>query len=209
LPFVWWGAHPWVVLWVLVVLSPSSVLLLRVLDESDLAAAVTPAAWTMAALVLVALTLALVVSARRSLLRPVLGAAGALGTLALLLWPVTNVTLGRAACPRRAGPELGARVATGALQAWQGGVDGDAGWHRGRVDGDWQQRTRAARLADYQLVETGCWERLGPIDATRTWHEFRVVVESPGQRLLSKVVVVHTVVGAEGWEMTGIEGPLP
>src|SRR5688572_4180566 len=43
-PFVWWAAHPWIVLWVLVCMAPGAVLLLRVVDESDLEIAVRPLA---------------------------------------------------------------------------------------------------------------------------------------------------------------------
>jgi hypothetical protein len=208
-PFVWWSAHPWAVLWVLVLLAPAAVLLLRVLDDASLQTVVTAVAWALALLFVVALALALVVSARRSVLRLVLGAVGAVAALGVVLWPVTRVTLGRTVCPPRAGADLGAGVATGALQAWQGGSGGDDGWGRGQPDGAWRERTRAAALVDYQLVATGCWERVAPIDATRTWHEFRVTVRDGDREPLSKTVVVHTAAGGDGWKITAIEGPLP
>jgi hypothetical protein len=64
-------------------------------------------------------------------------------------------------------------------------------------------------LLDYQLVDTGCWERVAPIDVTSTWHEFRVTVQGRDQAALSKSVVVHTALGTGGWKITAIEGPLP
>jgi hypothetical protein len=208
-PFAWWGAHPWAVLWVLVFLAPVSALLLRALDEAALAALVTPVAWALALLFAVALGLAVMASARRSTLRLALGGVGALAVLGVLLWPVTRVTLGRTVCPPRAGPDLGAGVAAGVLEAWQGGNGGDGGWQRGRPDDAWRDRTRAAALVDYQLLATGCWERIAPIDASRTWHEFRVTVRNGDQDPLSKTVVVHTAAGGDGWKITGVEGPLP
>jgi hypothetical protein len=208
-PFAWWAAHPWAVLWAFVLLAPAAVLLLRALDEAALAAVVTPAAWALALLFASALALAVVASAPRSALRLVLGGVGALVALGVLLWPVTRVTLGRTICPPRAGPDLGAGVAAGALGAWQEGNSGEGAWHRGRPDDIWQERTRAAGLVDYQLVATGCWERIAPIDASRTWHEFRVTVRDADREPLSKTVVVHTAAGGDGWKITAIEGPLP
>ena len=208
-PFTWWGAHPWAVLWALVLLAPGAVLLLRVLDESALEGLVRPVAWGLGLLFTIALALAIVTGAQRSAVRLVMGAVGALAALGMLLWPVTRVTLGRTVCPARAGADLGAAVAAGALDAWQGGTDGDAGWRRGQPDDAWRERTRASGVVDYQLVATGCWERIAPIDATRTWHEFRVTVRETDQEPLSKTVVVHTAVGGDGWKITAIEGPLP
>jgi hypothetical protein len=208
-PFAWWTAHPWPVLWALVLLAPLAALLLRVLDESALVAVVTPAVWGLVLLFAIALGLALVASARRSPFRLVLGGVGALVALAVLLWPVTRVTLGRTICPLRAGPDLGAGIAAGALEAWQGGNGGNGGWREGRPDDTWQERTRAAGLVDYQLVATGCWERVAPIDTSRTWHEFRVTVRDAERQPLSKTVVIHTAAGGDGWKITAIEGPLP
>jgi hypothetical protein len=206
-PFVWWGTHPWAVLWLLIILAPVDALLLRALDESSLARAVTPAVWGLVVLFVVALALAMVASAGRSANRLVLGTLGALAALGVLLWPVTRVTLGRGVCPARAGTDLGARVAAGALDAWLAG-EGDAVWH-GQPDEAWRERTRAASLVDYQLVATGCWERMAPIDATHTWHDFRVTVQEGGGTPLSKTVVVHTAVARDGWKITAIEGPVP
>lgn len=208
-PFVWWAAHPWIVVWTLVFLAPAAVVALRALDESGLATLVRPLAWCLAALFVMALVLAMLVSARRSVTRLVLGTVGALATLAAVLWPVTQVTLGRTACPPRAGADLGVPVASAAIDAWQHGVPGDEGWRNARADDAWRDRSRAVTVLEYRLAETGCWERAAPIDATRTWHEFRVTVRDGTQTALSKSVVVHTAVGSNGWKITAIEGPLP
>ena len=210
LPFVWWAAHPWVVLWSFVFLAPASALLLRVVDESSLAIAVQPLAWLLVVLFVIALALAAVGGVRRSVVRLGLGAVAALVAVVVLLWPVTRVTLGRAHCPARAGNDLGTRVAGRALQAWQSGVGAsDEVWRRGVVDEGWRERTRATGLTDYQLAESGCWERVAPVDGTHTWHEFRVTVREAERAPLSKTVVIHTELGREGWKITAIEGPLP
>jgi hypothetical protein len=147
--------------------------------------------------------------ARRSVPRLAFGTIAALATLAILLWPVTHVTFGRTVCPARAGNDLGAHRAGGALEAWQAGAGDAAGWQAGRPDPAWSERTRAVSLVDYQIVESGCWERIAPVDGTHTWHEFRVTVSEPERAALLKTVVVHTTVGRDGWKITAIEGPLP
>jgi hypothetical protein len=208
-PFVWWAAHPWVVLWALIFLAPGAVLLLRFVDESSLEVAVQPLAWGFGALFVIALALALVASARRSVTRLVLGTFMALAALGVLLWPVTRVTLGRTVCPARAGTDLGAQAAAGTLRAWQTGAGGDDAWRRGVTEERWRERARAVGLLEYQLAESGCWERVAPIDGTHTWHEFRVTVQEAERAPLLKTVVVHTALGREGWKITAIEGPLP
>jgi hypothetical protein len=208
-PFVWWAAHPWVVVWLLVFLAPAAVLLLRALDESGHAALVRPAMWALVALFVVTLALAMITSARHSAARLALGTLATLAALGILLWPVTQVTLGPTACPARAGGDLGAPVAGRALEAWRRGAGLDEGWQAGRADGAWLDRSGSIGLLDYQLVDSGCWERAAPIDATRTWHEFRVTIRNGGQAALSKSVVVHTAAGADGWKIAAIEGPLP
>jgi hypothetical protein len=208
-PFAWWAAHPWVVAWVLVFLAAPAVILLRALDEAELDVLVRPLVWGLGALFVVALVLAALASARRSVTRLVFGTLGVLAALGMLLWPLTQVTLGRAPCPTRAGANLGAPVAAGALAAWQHGAGGADGWRNAEVDGDWRDRSRGVTLLDYQLVDSGCWERMAPIDVSRTWHDFRVTVQGNDQTALSKSVVVHTAVGSEGWKITAIEGPLP
>jgi hypothetical protein len=208
-PFAGWATHPWVVVWGLVFLAPAAVLLLRALDESGYEALVQPATWALAALFVGALVLAMMASARRSAIRLTLGTVGVLAALTVLLWPVTQVTLGRTACPARAVGDLGASVAGRPLETWQRGAGVDQGWRTGRADGAWLDRSRTIDLLGYELVDSGCWERAAPIDAARTWHEFRVTVRGGGSASLSKSVVVHTAVGADGWKITAIEGPLP
>lgn len=208
-PFVWWAAHPWIVLWAFVFLAPGSTLLLRALDDSGLDIPVPPVVGGLTALLAVALALAMVASARRSATRLMLGTVSALAVLGVLLWSLTNVTLGRTACPTRAGTDLGRQVATAALAAWQAGESGDTAWRGGQVDPAWRERTRTTALTDFQLTDSGCWERVAPLDGTRTWHEYRVTVQEDGRAALSKVVVVHTAANARDWKITGIEGPLP
>ena len=208
-PLAWWGSHPWIVVWALVLLAPVAVVLLRALDESGLEILVRPLAWAFTALFVVALALAMLASAGRSVSRLAFGTIGALVALAALLWPVTQVTLGRTACPSRAGTDLGAPAASAAIAAWKGGTPGDEGWRDQGTDRAWRDRSRAVTLLEYQLVGSGCWERVAPIDATRTWHEFRVTVRGTGRAALAKSVMVHMAVGSDGWKITAIEGPLP
>jgi len=208
-PLMAWAAHPWVVVWVLVLMAPGAALALRALDESGFDGFVRPLTWGLGALFVVALALAMVVSARRSITRLVFGTVAVLVAGGLLLWPATRVTLGRGMCPPRAGTDLGAPVAAAALAAWQEGATGAGAWLNGQVDPGWRERSAGASLLAYQLGETGCWERVAPIDASRTWHEFRVTVRAGAQAALSKSVVVHTAAGQSGWKITAIEGPLP
>jgi hypothetical protein len=208
-PFVWWHEHPWIVVWALIPAIPLVAVALRLLDESAHAALVGPTAWAFGALLVAALAVAGAARARRSPVRLALGLAGALAAAGLLLWPVTRVTLGRAPCPLRAGPDLGAPIAASALEAWRAGASGDAAWRGGRADPAWTQRARSAGLIDFSLEETGCWERIAPVDGTRTWHEFRATIRAGADNPLSKVVVVHTARGDEGWKITAVEGPLP
>ena len=209
LPFVWWAQHPWVVVWALVCFTPGAALLLHLIDDSALAVAVTPLAWIMGALFVVALALAMIVSAGRSATRLTLGTMGSLAALGFLLWSVTAVTLGRSQCPHRAGTNVGAGIAASALDGWQNGASSDAAWRTGQSDAAWAERSRSAALVEYQLLYSGCWERLAPVDATRTWHEFRVTVRDASGSALSKIVVVHTAGGAGDWKITAVEGPLP
>jgi len=209
LPFVWWAQHPWVVVWALVCFIPGAALLLHLIDDSALAVAVTPLAWIMGALFVVALALAMIVSAGRSATRLTLGTMGSLAALGFLLWSVTAVTLGRSQCPHRAGTNVGAGIAASALDGWQNGASSDAAWRTGQSDAAWAERSRSAALVEYQLLYSGCWERLAPVDATRTWHEFRVTVRDASGSALSKIVVVHTAGGAGDWKITAVEGPLP
>jgi hypothetical protein len=208
-PFVWWSRHPWLVAWACVVLVPAGVLLLRVVDESRFQRFVQPLEWALLGLLGLALLRGALFTARRSAARLTLGLLAALAAIAVLLWPMTRVTLGRVTCPARAGTDLGVPTAAVALRAWQRGETGEAAWHAGAPSAPWLERSRAIMLLDYQLVETGCFERIAPIDATRTWHDFRVTIREGQRAPLSKVLVVHTAAELDGWKITGIEGPLP
>jgi hypothetical protein len=209
LPFVWWSRHPWVVVWACVFLTPGAVLLLRALDEYGFDTLVFPLEILFTAFFAFVLLRGVLFSARRALGRLGLGLVGALAAVGVLLWPVTQVTLGRVTCPPRAGTELGVQSAAVALEAWQRGEAGDAAWHGGEPDPAWRDKAKGLSLLDYQLVDTGCWERVAPIDGGRTWHDFRVTVKDGERAPLSKVVTVRTAAEGGGWKITGIEGPLP
>jgi hypothetical protein len=160
-------------------------------------------------LFIVALIVAVLPTVQRSAARAVLGAAGALVTLAVLLWPVINVTFEHTPCPPRAGVDLGVPAAVGALASWERGETDDASWRGGVPVPGWREKVRETKLIEYQLVDSGCWERVAPVDVTRTWHEFRVTIETREREPLSKVVVVHTVSERGEWKITSVEGPLP
>jgi len=208
-PFLWWNAHPWVIAWVAVFLAPAGVLALRFVDEYGYEHFVEPLQWTLVGLLALVLVRAVLFSAGRSMVRLVLGVAAAAGALGLLLWPVTQVTLGRVICPARGGTDLGVQSAAVAIEAWRRGEAGDAAWHAADPDPAWREKARAISLLDYQLVESGCFERAAPIDTHHTWHDFRVTIREGDGAPLSKVVVVRTAVEGDGWKITGIEGPLP
>ena len=65
------------------------------------------------------------------------------------------------------------------------------------------------RRADEWGIKTKGVERVAPIDARHTWHDFRVTIREGERAPLSKVVVVHTDAAGDGWKITAIEGPLP
>ena len=205
----WWRRRPWAVVWALVLLAPIAVALLRVLDESGYEALLTPLAWALAVLFVAALAVAVLASVPRSAARAVLGLVGALIALAVLLWPVTRVTLDHTPCPARAGVDLGVPAAVNTLASWERGEVDDAAWRGGAAGPGWRDKVRETRLIDYQLVDSGCWERVAPVDVSRTWHEFRVTVEAAEREPISKVVVVHTASERGDWKITSVEGPLP
>jgi hypothetical protein len=195
--------------WALVLLAPIAVALLRVLDESGYEALLTPLAWSLVVLFVAVLVVAALTSVPRSMARAVVGTAGALIALAVLLWPVTRVTLDHTPCPPRAGVDLGVPAAVNALASWERGEVDDAAWRGGAAGPGWRDKVRETRLLDYQLVDSGCWERVAPVDVSRTWHEFRVTVEAAEREPISKVVVVHTASERGDWKITSVEGPLP
>ena len=208
-PRAWWRRHPWAIVWALVLLAPFAVFLLRVLDESGYDRLLTPIEWALAVLFVLALVAAVLPTARRSVARTVLGVAGALVVLGVLLWPLTRVTLDHTQCPARAGVDRGVPAAVSALASWEQGEADDAEWRGGAAAPGWRETVRATRLIDYQLVDSGCWERVAPVDVTRTWHEFRVTIEAGEREPISKLVVVHTTTERGEWKITSVEGPLP
>jgi hypothetical protein len=205
----WWRRRPWAVVWVLVLLAPLAVALLRVLEESGGEKLLVPTAWGLGLLFVAVLIVAVLSSLPRSTGRAVLGAVGALVALAVLLWPVINVTLDHTPCPPRAGVDLGVPAAVSLLASWERGEADDASWRGGTPEPGWREKVRETKLIDYQLVDSGCWERVAPVDVSRTWHEFRVTIEASEREPLSKVVVVHTASGRGDWKITSVEGPLP
>jgi hypothetical protein len=95
------------------------------------------------------------------------------------------------------------------LEAWKSGAPGVAAWRGGAVEASWQERARRIALIDYRLVESGCWERVAPISASSTWHEFRVTVKEADRAPLSKTVLVHTEKEGTGYKVAAVDGPLP
>jgi hypothetical protein len=208
-PFAFWRAHPWLVVWLCVFLAPAGAVLLRIVDEWGEEALVELLQWGLLALFAAALVRAVLFSARRSATRLGVGVVAALSVAAVLLWPMTQITLGRVICPSRAGSDLGVPAAAVALQAWKRGEAGSRAWRGGDPDASWRETARTIKLLDYQRIETGCFDRLAPVDAHRTWHDFRVTIREGERPPLSKLVVVHTETERDGWKITGIEGPLP
>ena len=208
-PASWWRRHPWAVVWALVLIAPFAVFALRLLDESGHDGLLAPVTWVLGALFVAALVGAVVPTIRRSVARTVLGVAGALVALFILMAPLIRVTLDHTPCPPRAGVDLGVPAAVGVLASWERGETDDTGWRGGTAAPGWRERVRETKLIDYQLVDSGCWERVAPVDVTRTWHEFRVTIETGAREPLSKVVVVHTAAERGDWKITSVEEPLP
>jgi hypothetical protein len=208
-PPSWWRRHPWAIVWALVFVAPFAIFALRLLDESGSERLLASAVWILTALFLAALVVAVLRTIQRSVARSILGVACVLVALAILLWPLVRVTLDHTQCPARAGVDRGVPVAVGVLASWERGEADDTAWRGGTAAPGWRERVRETKLIDYQLVDSGCWERVAPVDVTRTWHEFRVTIETGAREPLSKVVVVHTVTEREDWKITSVEGPLP
>ena len=208
-PWSWWGRHPWAIVWALVILAPAAVFLLRVLDESGYDGLLVPIEWALAALFVAVLVVAVLATVQRSAVRGVLGVVAVLAVLVVLLWPLTRVTLNHTQCPARAGVDRGVPAAVSALASWERGEADDTAWRGGTAAPGWRDTVRGIRLIDYQLVDSGCWERVAPVDVTRTWHEFRVTIEAGEREPISKVVVVHTTTERGEWKITSVEGPLP
>lgn len=192
-----------------VLLSPLVVVLMRLLDNAGHEWMVAPVRSLAIGLVVIALVLAVSVTWRRSVVRAMTHLAIAIAGLLLLVLPTTHVVLGRTECPPRAGDELGRGTAVAVLDAWSKGEAADAVWSGGEASTAWKQKVGTLSVDQFVAVQSGCWERIAPVKASPTWHEFRVVVREGTLEPLSKVVVVHVANEGGAWKVVGIDGPLP
>jgi hypothetical protein len=208
-PLMWWTAHPWIVTWIAVLLSPFVVVLLRLLDDAGYGSLVAPLQWLAIGVLVIALSIGVSITWRRSAIRALSGLVSAVAGVLLLVLPTTNVVLGRTACPARAGQELGLSTAIAVVEAWSKGDAGDAVWTGSQASPAWKDRVRQLRLEEFRLVDSGCWERVAPVRESPTWHEFRVVVREGTVAPISKILLVHVATEGGGWKVTGIDGPLP
>jgi hypothetical protein len=207
--FTWWAAHPWIVVWMCVLLSPFVVVLLRLLDDAGYRSMVAPLQWLAIGVVLVAVVLAVAITSSRSAIRAVSGLVLAVAGLLLLVLPTTNLVLGRTACPTRTGHALGLSTAVAVVEAWRAGAVADAAWTGGQASPAWREQVRTLALEDFRLVESGCWDRVAPVRESPTWHEFRVTVRQGTSAPLSKILLVHVADEGGAWKVTGVDGPLP
>jgi hypothetical protein len=208
-PFVWWTAHPWLVVWMAVFLSPFVVVVLRLLDDAGHEGLVGPLQWLSIGVFVIALLIGVATTSRRSAVRAMTGFAFAVAGVLLLVLPTTHVVLGRTECPPRAGQELGLGTAIGVVEAWRKGEAGDAVWSGGEASAAWKEKVGQLRLEEFRLVDSGCWERVAPVRESPTWHEFRVIVREGTVAPLSKILLVHVASEGGRWKVTGIDGPLP
>lgn len=196
-------------MWLCVFLSPLVVVVLRLLDEAGHDGMVAPVQWLAIGVVVIAVVLAVSVTWRRSAVRTVSHLALAIAGLLLLVLPTTHVVLGRTACPPRAGEELGRGTAVAVLEAWRKGEAVDAIWSGGEASPAWKQKVGTWSLDQLVAVQSGCWERVAPVKASPTWHEFRVIVREGTLEPLSKLLVVHVASEGGAWKVIGVDGPLP
>ncbi len=201
----WPVRHPWLVAWILVALSPMALVILHALDRSAAHGVVVPLQWGLSALLGVALIAAVLASARRSSAR-FAGGLVAAGVAAVLVWLVGQIPLGRGDCPAHAGRDLGSVAARGLFDAWEANRAGDGVWSGGVPSPEWRARTERAALVSYQREASGCFDRLGPVDVSRTWHDFRATVRQ-GSASLSVPLVVHTAREGDGWRVTSVDWP--
>ena len=160
--------------------APAAVFLLRVLDESGYDGLLVPIEWALAALFVAVLVVAVLSTVQRSAVRAVLGVVAVLAVLVVLLWPLTRVTLDHTPCPARAGVDRGVPAAVSALASWERGEADDTAWRGGTAAPGWRDTVRGIRLIDYQLVDSGCWERVAPVDVGA--HVARVPRDDRGGR---------------------------
>ena len=192
-----------------VLLSPIVVVFLRLLDDAGYEGMVTAVRWLAIGVVVITVVLAVSITSRRSVVWAVSHLAFAIAGLLLLILPTTHVVLGRTECPPRAGEELGRGTAVAVLQAWRKGETIDAVWSGGEASPAWKQKVGTLSLDRFVAVQSGCWERVAPVKASPTWHEFRVIVREGTLEPLSKLVVVHVANEGGAWKVIGVDGPLP
>jgi len=207
-PFVLWRRHPWIPVWLAVVLTPLALLGLRLID--DTAAGVVVHA--ILGLLIVAFVGIVVFAVRRSLgrsqVRALSGGGGALVVAALLVLPMLHV-IGQRPCPEHMGVDRGVQISSQLFDTWRkgGSPPGDV-WTNDDVGSAWKARVDKLALLDYRLTDSGCWERLAPVSTSDTWHEYRVTVQRGAERF-SKVVTVHTRAARSGWAVAEVDGPEP
>lgn len=208
-PVIWWRRHAWIPVWIAVFLTPVALLSLRLIDDTGVALLVPTMLIAMVVVFVAMVAVGVRTSAPRSTVRAFAGAGSALVAATLLALPMVHV-IGQRACPERMGADRGVAAAMQMLEAWRKGerAPGEL-WLSGDVADAWKPRTEEATLIDYTLVASGCWERLAPVTTTKTWHEFRVTVQSPDGDAFSKIVTVETRATRSGWRISEVEGPGP
>ena len=82
-------------------------------------------------------------------------------------------------------------------------------WASADLGPAWSSYVDRLALREYHVTGSGCWERLAPVPMTKTWHEFRVIVQRPDGELVARTVVVHTRAADGGWAIADIEGLEP
>jgi len=188
---------------------PAVLLGLRLLDDTEAAALVSPILAVAVLLFLLIVGVAVRVSGARSLSRAISGGAASLIVATLLVLPMIQV-IGRRPCPERLGPDRGLQAGTLLFDAWRNRQAPPASvWQSASVARTWSARVDKLVLLDYRLTESGCWERLAPVPTKTTWHEFRVTVQRPDGDRFSKVITVHTRATRGAWHIASIEGPEP
>ncbi len=209
LPGLWWRRHAWVPVWLTVFLTPAALLSLRVLDDIGIVHLIPAMLLTLCGLFVIMLGVAVVTSASRSKARALAGGASAVAAAVLLVLPMIHV-IGQRACPPWMGEDRGVDASLQMLEAWRRGEPApNELWTNGSIADLWKPRAATAALLDYKLVATGCWERLAPVPAKLTWHEFRVTVQKEGADAFSKTLTVHTVATGDGWRISEVDGPDP
>jgi hypothetical protein len=203
---VWWRRHAWIPVWIAVFLTPAALLSLRLMDDTSVALVLPPLLTGMIVLFLAVLAVAVRASVTRSVARALAGGGSALLAAGLLALTMIHV-IGQRSCPERMGVDRGVQVAAQMLDTWRKGKAAPADvWASAAVADAWRARVGKLTLIDYQVVDSGCWERLAPVATKETWHEFRVTVQRGDDRF-SKVVTVHTHATRGDWHITEVEGP--